>query len=531
MTLLAKFASKHVLFVCALVLFLLSFTAWLRPLAMPDEGRYVGVAWEMVRNGDWAVPMLNGLPFFHKPPLFYWITAVPLSVFGPIEFAGRIAPIFGGFIGCMSAYFFVRFWLNKDFAFTLLITLLAFPAWFLGAQYANLDMLVAGLISVTTLLLAHTCFLITQNKSYKTWLLGAYAFAALGLLAKGLIGVVLPGVIIVSWLLISAQWRVLWKLVSIPGVLLFLGIASPWFIAMQMRYDGFSQYFFIEQHFKRFTSSTFNNVRPVYFYFLVLMLVTLPWWPWLLASLRSRSRSGQIESILTNLGDPIEVKIRLLMWVWLLSILLFFSIPSSKLIGYVLPAMVPLVYLISMRIQATKNGLKKLAFSAILGLLISWSVVAWFSLHTEKSSKEMASVLLKRLQRDEPVFLINNYTYDLPFYAGLQAPMIVVDSWAQFGKAMKDDWRKELFDARRFGQMTGAKTLLDIGDLGNRLCDSPRSWIVASSAIVRLEKNLATAELIGTFDDKKLWLINRELPETAAILKCERKPIADLRSR
>ena len=53
-------------------------TAWLRPLLLPDEGRYAGVAWEMLRSGDWLTPTLNGLPYFHKPPLFYWLTASSL---------------------------------------------------------------------------------------------------------------------------------------------------------------------------------------------------------------------------------------------------------------------------------------------------------------------------------------------------------------------------------------------------------------------------------------------------------------------
>ncbi|GAO22089.1 glycosyl transferase family 39 [Alicycliphilus sp. B1] len=64
--------------------------AWFRPLAAPDEGRYVGVAWEMLRSGDWLVPRLNGLPFFHKPPLFYWISATAMSVFGVSEWPARL---------------------------------------------------------------------------------------------------------------------------------------------------------------------------------------------------------------------------------------------------------------------------------------------------------------------------------------------------------------------------------------------------------------------------------------------------------
>src|SRR2546430_12453990 len=71
--------------VAALVFIWIAATAWARPLMLPDEGRYVGVAWEMVRSGDWLTPTLNGLPFFHKPPLFYWITAGSISVFGVNE--------------------------------------------------------------------------------------------------------------------------------------------------------------------------------------------------------------------------------------------------------------------------------------------------------------------------------------------------------------------------------------------------------------------------------------------------------------
>ena len=63
----------------AAALLWLGFTLGLRRLALPDEGRYVGVAWEMLRSGNWLVPTLDGLPFFHKPPLFYWLTAASLA--------------------------------------------------------------------------------------------------------------------------------------------------------------------------------------------------------------------------------------------------------------------------------------------------------------------------------------------------------------------------------------------------------------------------------------------------------------------
>src|SRR5262245_61411439 len=68
----------------------LAATAWIRPLTLPDEGRYVGVAWEMVRSGNWLLPTLDTLPFFHKPPLFYWLTAAAISILGNNEWAARL---------------------------------------------------------------------------------------------------------------------------------------------------------------------------------------------------------------------------------------------------------------------------------------------------------------------------------------------------------------------------------------------------------------------------------------------------------
>jgi 4-amino-4-deoxy-L-arabinose transferase-like glycosyltransferase len=75
--------SRHVpliVFLAALVW--LGGLAWMRPLALPDEGRYVEVAWEMFRSGDRITPTLDGLPFPHKPPLFYWITAAAMHLLG-----------------------------------------------------------------------------------------------------------------------------------------------------------------------------------------------------------------------------------------------------------------------------------------------------------------------------------------------------------------------------------------------------------------------------------------------------------------
>ncbi|HQX92926.1 MAG TPA: glycosyltransferase family 39 protein, partial [Thermomonas sp.] len=222
--------------VLGIVLLWLAATAWMRPLMHPDEGRYATVAWEMLRSGDWLTPTLNGMPFFHKPPLFYWITAAALWLLGPIEIAARTASLLGASLGALGLYLFTRRWCGLLLARRSLLVLLVLPMYFAAAQFANLDMLVAGCIMATILALAHVALCFEQGLGYRRMLWLAYALAGLGLLAKGLIGFVIPAMVIGLWLLLRWRWRTLWALVSVPGFMLLLAITAPWFIAMQQRF-------------------------------------------------------------------------------------------------------------------------------------------------------------------------------------------------------------------------------------------------------------------------------------------------------
>ena len=194
--------------VVGILLFLwLVATSWVRPLSLPDEGRYAGVAWEMVRSGDWLTPTLNGLPYFHKPPLFYWLTAVSLSLFGTIEWAARLASCVGAMLGAGAAYLLIRRWMSHSISRWYLLILATTPLFFGGAQYANHDMLVAGFISMAIALTADAVLSLQATQPWRIQLLGGWLCAALGLLSKGLIGIVLPGGVVFFWLLLVNRWR------------------------------------------------------------------------------------------------------------------------------------------------------------------------------------------------------------------------------------------------------------------------------------------------------------------------------------
>ena len=255
----------------------LAFTSWLRPLSLPDEGRYVGVAWEMVRSGDWLVPTLDGLPYFHKPPLFYWITAISLQLFGVGHWSARVAPLLGATLMGTALYLLLRRRADETTGRNAVLVMGSMPFIFAGAQYANLDMLVAGCITATVAAGADAICAMQNREPHRRSLLLCWAFAGLGVLAKGLIGIVLPVAVLGLWLLLSWRPSFILRMLWWPGPLLMLAVAAPWFLAMQQRFPDFLHYFFVYQHFQRFSQGGFNNVQPFWAYVPAILVLTLPW--------------------------------------------------------------------------------------------------------------------------------------------------------------------------------------------------------------------------------------------------------------
>lgn len=461
--------SLHVVLVALLIVASLALTAWARPLMLPDEGRYVGVAWEMLRSQDWLTPTLDGLPYFHKPPLFYWITAGSMSLFGVNEWSARAAPIVGGLLCALSLWLLVRRHGGKRNANTALLALMAQPLFFLGGQFANLDMLVAGCISATIALAAHSMLCLMEGAPHRRALIAAYAMAAFGVLAKGLIGFVIPGLVLVVWLLMLGRWKLLLRLVSLSGLVVFLAIAAPWFAAMQQRFPDFLHYFFVVQHFQRFAEGGFNNVQPFWFYPAVLLLVSLPWLAWL-----------RRVFVRGYLSDPTTRPMRLLMLCWFALPVVFFSLPQSKLLGYVLPAVPPLAWAVADGWRASGETARRGWHAAAIGaLLFSLVLIGLLAFKPRHSESELGRALAVNRQADEPVLMLDQYYFDLPFYAHMEQPVTIVDDWHNPEILSKDTWRKD-FDAGRFAPALAARLLLTPNDVPAAVCAAPTVWIVGT---------------------------------------------------
>ncbi|MCX7278313.1 MAG: glycosyltransferase family 39 protein [Burkholderiales bacterium] len=461
----------------ALVLLLLALwllaTLGVRPLLLPDEGRYGNVAREMLL-GDGLVPTLNGLPFFHKPPLMYWLDMTAFQVFGVSAFAARFGAFVGAWFMGASLFLALRRWVGLRLALIALGILATCPFFYVGSQYANLDMLVAGMLTVAVL-----CFVraLELPKIDLAWLVAGWLACALAMLAKGLIGFVLPALVLGPWLLAQGRWRQIIGMLHPLGLLAFGLVAAPWFLWMQQRFPGFYDYFFIEQHFRRFAQATFNNVHPFWFYIAVLPLLTLPW------SLYLRS---QLQPSPDAQAQPLKGLTSLMVW-WVLAIVGFFSLPSSKLVGYILPALAPWCALLAVTVARGRAWRWLIPTSAALCV----AVVLGLACKAPGSHRDVAEELARVQQADDHVVFINEAFYDVPFYAHLRQPAIVLSTWSDADISQHDNWRKEFADAARFDTAQAAKVLWTPDRLATLRCSPGTTWLVA-------EKNYSLPAELGT---------------------------------
>ena len=313
-------------------------TAWLWPtgsrtLVRPDEGRYTEIAREMAQSADYVTPTLNGLKYFEKPPLQYWATALAFQAFGQSDFASRWWQAATGLLGLWLTWLAVRALAGRDMAWVASAILGAMCYYFLIAHINTTDMGLTAFMTLTLVGLMRGFGVVGQSASAtRAWMVAAWAGAALGFLSKGLIAIVLPGAIFVVYLLVTRQWKLLAKLEWVWGPIAFLAIAAPWPILVQMRNPEWANFFFIYEHFSRFSANEHNRLGSMFYFVPVIMLGLSPWTPALLGLLRRDARQAARETYASA-----SVNVPLLLTIWCVFMFVFFSVSKSKLPSYLLP--------------------------------------------------------------------------------------------------------------------------------------------------------------------------------------------------
>ena len=308
------------------------------PLLEPDEGRYTEIPREMLATHDFVTPRLDGVLYFEKPPLVYWINAAAIALFGLNETAARLGSAACAVGGLALAYLLGAAAAGRRAGAIAAAALGTMPYFVALGRLATTDMTLTFCLTATL-----TCFWLAQaaadpRRARRLWL-GAFAGAALALLAKGLIGVVIPGAIVLLWLLATGRWEVLRRVPWAGGTALLLAIAAPWHVLAALRNPDFLWFYFVHEHLLRYLTPVAERREPVWFFLAVVGLGCAPWSGLIPSALRLARDGGWRERARAN---PDVVFLAL----WAGFVIAFFSISQSKLIPYALPAAPPLAVLI-----------------------------------------------------------------------------------------------------------------------------------------------------------------------------------------
>ena len=488
----------------ALIWVLLLILASIRPLALPDEGRYGDIGRWMFLSGDWMTPRLNGIPFLHKPPLIYWLQASLFNLAGVHVWIARLVTAFHALLMLIGVYAGLRYVKGEFLARRGVLILGTSLGFLIGGQFINHDFAVATWITI-----AIGLFSIALRSEKTNLLLARLGFlaCAIGFLSKGLLGILLPLGVIVVWLILTNQSR---KLISFPwvsGLLIFISISLPWMAKMQMQFPEFFDYFIVRQHFSRFIGAQFNGQQPWWFYLPVICIFVFPWISFLVWDLVDRFQNRfPVKNASQSRSDPFKV----LPWIWLLVVLLFFSIPKSKLMGYILPVIPPVTIIILDSWERLSLQRKSAEFWFWLMCVCSITLSVGANLlaqhnSAKEGSVDVATVLKCMLNKDDHVLVAGDYPYDLAFESNLQQPLIVIQDWAVARKMNNDDWLRIFFEGADFDPVAG-QVLQERSALEN-IPAIGRNWLVTPAEFPKAEQ-LGSWQIF--FKGQKWWLWNSD---------------------
>jgi 4-amino-4-deoxy-L-arabinose transferase-like glycosyltransferase len=327
-----------------------------------------------------VTPILYGKPWLEKPALYYWRAMSFFKEFGISDWSARLPSSSGALALIILVFLHMRRFRPGGHLDAALIT-----ASCLGivsfARGASTDMQLAAPFAIGML-----GWYAWYETGKKFWLFDLYFFGAAATLAKGPVAPFLALAIILLFAGLRREWSVLRRTIWLPGVLLYLVMVLPWYIAVQKRNPNFNRIFFLEHNLERFATNRFQHHQPFWYYLAVLLIALMPW---TVISLRALVDSIEVSIAEwkirrnparylghTRAGDAFPEFLVL----WALFPILFFSFGGSKLPGYILPSIPPLTILTADYLNRIRyEGLPKWllwSHAAFCGLLIFVLVLA-----------------------------------------------------------------------------------------------------------------------------------------------------------
>lgn len=344
-----------------------------RHLLRPDEGRYAEISREMFATGDWVTIRYNALKYFEKPPFHMWVTAIAYSLFGVGDWQARLCVALSGMIGLLVSMLAAKRCFGARAALLTGLVLVAAPMWSVASHFNSLDMTLGGTMACVLAFMLMAQHPQATPSGRRNWMLACWLAMGVAILIKGLAGIALPGLVLVAYTLITRDFALWQRLHLIAGSALMLVVTVPWFWLVSARNPEFLNFFFIHEHWERYTSTVHSRKGALWYFVPLVIAGFLPW----LGQFRGmwavvRERAGVVSG--NNTRKPFQPA--LLAGVWAISIFVFFSLSGSKLPGYIIPIFPALGILAGAALaqvneRSWRRQLTVMLVLAIVGLLAS----------------------------------------------------------------------------------------------------------------------------------------------------------------
>ncbi len=425
------------------------------PLIDPTEGRYAEISRQMLATGNWVTPQLSpGEAFWGKPPLFFWLTAISLKIFGINEFGARVSEFLLSVVCILLTYLCGRRLLSDPIYAAFASLVLASSALFSAMSgVVATDMTLTA--SVTLVFAAFALSMQARtNRQRVCW--GYLFFLGLGLslLAKGLVGWVLPLGPIFFWILINKkQMECMQKFPWISGTLLMLAIGVPWHVMAEIRTPGFLYYYIVGEHFKRYFVSGWQgdlygagHQTPYGTSWGYLLVACLPWLLLIIpACFWLKKRDFKFTAMLKEPWPQYCL-------LWVLSPALLFSPASNVMLPYMLPSAPAFALLFAYLAKEVTGRLghdsipwfaqfRTAAATVFLVpvIFVAAAVVIMPAMGQKLSQRELVQTFLKLNQEnDNKLVFVGNKPYSGLFYAQGRAKFIHSGKFEQIRKEFKD---------------------------------------------------------------------------------------------
>ncbi len=353
------------------------------PLMDNTEARYAELARKMVETWDWVTPQVRyGVPWWSKPPLSIWLTAVSYLALGVNEFTARLPSFLVSIAAAWLTFDLAARRNGRSTAFQAVVVLFTTPLFFISAGAVMTD---PALLLGTTL--SMTGFWQAMTRSDRAGRVWGYVFflgLAIGLMAKGPVAAVLTFGPVGLWTLWKGGIRAVWqRLPWIAGLILTCALAVPWYVVAEARTPGFLDYFLVGEHWKRYTESGWKGDRFGTAHsttrgtiWLLAAATTLPWSAiWIGWSVKLR-RAVERPPATDDDGW------RAYLWLWMLTPLVFFTFAGNILFTYALPGLPAFAILVSETWTAARASIAARASLKLAALIVPIAIVlvVWFAI-------------------------------------------------------------------------------------------------------------------------------------------------------